>query len=151
LLYDFTGSEFFGGNKRKISISLPFHQIEGITTSDGLTLYMTNENFTIVSTPQKLHTFDFSSYLSDYLDGLWSNVTVTSATERFILYPNPATHTLYIKHDQQDKYILTNISGGIVSTGALNTGITVIDVKLLSSGIYFLNIAGQKTLVAIMN
>jgi len=151
LLYDFTGSEFFGGNKRKVTFPLPFHQMEGITTSDGLTFYMTNENFTIVSTPQKLHIFDFTTYLSDYLNGLWSNVTPASATEPFILYPNPATHTLYIRHNQQEKYTLTNLSGEKVLSGTLNAGVSVIDVKLLSSGVYFLNTAGQKTLVAIMN
>jgi hypothetical protein len=151
LLYDFTGSEFFGANKRKISIPLPFHQIEGITTSDGLTFYATNENFTIVSTPQKLHIFDFTSYLSDYLDGLWSNVMAPSATETFLIYPNPATHTLYIKHNRQEKYILTNLSGETILSGILDSGISIINIEELSSGVYFLHAGGQKTVVTIMN
>jgi hypothetical protein len=148
LLYDFTGSEFFGGNKRKVSIPLPFHQMEGITTSDGLTFYATNENFTIVSTPQKLHIFDFTSYLSDYLDGLWSNVSATSAKELILLYPNPASHLIYIKHEKQENYILTNVSGETVLSGILEPGTSTINVEELTSGTYFLKTFSGKVLVA---
>jgi hypothetical protein len=42
-LYDFTGHDFLSGNKRKIDINLPFNQVEGITTKNGLKYYVTNE------------------------------------------------------------------------------------------------------------
>lgn len=67
LLYDYNKSGFFTANKRKIRIALPFHQIEGITTQDGLKYYLTNENFVrkpIINTPQQLHRFDLSQFLS---------------------------------------------------------------------------------------
>lgn len=70
LFYDYNGSDFFSGNKRKIKIALPLHQMEGITTQDGLHYYLTNENFSrrpIVTISQKLHLFDLSAYLSNYL------------------------------------------------------------------------------------
>jgi hypothetical protein len=70
LLYDYNDSGFFSGNKRKINIALPFHQMEGITTKDGLHYYLTNENFVkkpIIDVPQKLHQFDLSSFLTNYL------------------------------------------------------------------------------------
>lgn len=70
LFYDYNGSDFFSGNKRKIKIALPLHQMEGITTQDGLHYYLTNENFSrrpIVIISQKLHLFDLSAYLSNYL------------------------------------------------------------------------------------
>lgn len=70
LFYDYHGSDFFSGNKRKIKIALPFHQIEGISTQDGLHFYVTNENFTrkpIITIPQKLHQFDLSAFLSNYV------------------------------------------------------------------------------------
>lgn len=73
LLYDFKANDFFSGNKRKIKLRLPFHQIEGIATSDGLRYYMSNENFSrklIVSNPQQLHLFDFSVFLKSYLSEL---------------------------------------------------------------------------------
>jgi hypothetical protein len=43
-LYDYNNSNFFSGNKRKIKIALPFHQVEG-RYQDGLHYYLTNENF----------------------------------------------------------------------------------------------------------
>lgn len=70
LFYDYNGSDFFSGNRRKIKIALPFHQIEGISTHDGLHFYVTNENFTrkpIITIPQKLHQFDLSAFLSNYV------------------------------------------------------------------------------------
>lgn len=73
LLYDYKDNDFFSGNKRKIKLKIPFHQIEGIATSDGLHYYLSNENFsrkTIISNSQKLHLFDLSIFLKPYLDGL---------------------------------------------------------------------------------
>lgn len=67
LLYDFTGDNFFGGNKRKLGINLPYHQVEGITTKDGLNYFITNERFNTTGTTQHLHTLDLSPYLKEYL------------------------------------------------------------------------------------
>ncbi|NRT15727.1 hypothetical protein HNP99_002084 [Flavobacterium sp. 28A] len=67
LLYDYKGSNFFSGNKRKIKLKLPFHQVEGIASQDGLHYYLTNEKFTrkpFIDTPQKLHQFNLTSFLS---------------------------------------------------------------------------------------
>lgn len=70
LFYDYNGSDFFSGNKRKINIALPLHQVEGIATQDGLQYYLTNENFArkpIITISQKLHHFDLSAFLANYL------------------------------------------------------------------------------------
>ncbi|NRS88108.1 hypothetical protein HNQ02_001022 [Flavobacterium sp. 7E] len=67
LLYNYNEGNFFSGNKRKIKLKLPFHQVEGITTQDGLHYYLTNEKFIrkpFIDTPQKLHQFDLTSFLS---------------------------------------------------------------------------------------
>jgi hypothetical protein len=37
-LYDYNNSNFFSGNKRKIKIALPFHQVEGIATKMAYTI-----------------------------------------------------------------------------------------------------------------
>lgn len=71
LLYDYGKSSFLDGNKRLIKLRLPFHQIEGITSPDGLHYYLTNEHFSrkpLINSPQKLHQFDLSSYLSLFLN-----------------------------------------------------------------------------------
>jgi len=70
LLYDFQGTDFFSGNKRKISVDLPYHQVEAITTADGLKYFITNENFTqpdFVTVQQALNILDLQQFLGPYL------------------------------------------------------------------------------------
>lgn len=70
LLYDFQGTDFFGGNKRKISVELPYHQVEAITTADGLKYFISNENFTqpdVVTVPQAINIINLQQYLGRYL------------------------------------------------------------------------------------
>jgi hypothetical protein len=93
LLYKFNGQDFFSGNKRKVNISLPFHQVEGVTTTNGLDYYATNERFTqYMNVPHKLHHFNLRPYLENYIANLpggtgtvwngsaWSNGIPTSNT-----------------------------------------------------------------------
>jgi hypothetical protein len=68
LLYDYKNNDFSTGNQRKIRLSLPFHQIEGIATFDGKLFYLTNESFIrkpFVNNPQQMHTVDLSLYLKN--------------------------------------------------------------------------------------
>ncbi|MEL1242511.1 T9SS C-terminal target domain-containing protein [Flavobacterium flavipallidum] len=70
LLYDFKNDDFLSGNKRRINLQFSFHQIEGITTTDGLHYYLTNESLIkkpILNVPQQIHYFDLSSLLNSYL------------------------------------------------------------------------------------
>jgi len=70
LLYDFKDHDFLSGNKRKIDLKLRFHQIEGITTKDGLHYFITNESLVrkpILNIPQQIHYLDLSSVLGSYL------------------------------------------------------------------------------------
>ena len=71
LFYDFERDHFFSGNKRRIKLKLPFHQIEGITSTNGLQYFLSNEEFKlakgIIDVPQKLHILDLSPYLKDYI------------------------------------------------------------------------------------
>lgn len=66
LLYDYKNNDFLAGNKRKIKLSLPFHQVEGIESLDGKLFYLTNESLIrkpILKIPQQIHTVDLSAYL----------------------------------------------------------------------------------------
>ncbi len=70
LLYDFKNQDFLSGNKRRINLKLPFHQVEGIATKDGLHYFITNESLIrkpILNNPQQIHYFDLSSLLGLYL------------------------------------------------------------------------------------
>jgi hypothetical protein len=71
LLYDFQSDNFFDGNKRKISLNLAFHQVEGITTDDGLNYYISNEKLVqIITINQKIHELNLAPYLENYLNSL---------------------------------------------------------------------------------
>ena len=66
LLYNYKNTNFSTGNKRKIKLKLPYHQIEGITTPDGSIFYITNESTVkkpIINTPQQIHKLDLKKYL----------------------------------------------------------------------------------------
>lgn len=68
LLYGYKNNDFSTGNKRRIRISLPFHQIEAITTEDGSLFYLTNEATVkkpFIDNPQQIHTIDLSPYLKE--------------------------------------------------------------------------------------
>lgn len=70
LLYDYKNTDFLSGNKRRIDLKLPFHQIEGIATKDGLHYYLTNEALVrkpIINVIQQIHCFDLSLLLDSYL------------------------------------------------------------------------------------
>jgi hypothetical protein len=71
LLYDFKNNDFLSENKRKIDLKLPFHQIEGIATKDGLHYFITNESLVrkpILNNPQQIHYLDLSSVLNPYVN-----------------------------------------------------------------------------------
>lgn len=78
LLYDFQGDDFFSANKRRLDFNfLAFvaHQLEAITTVDGLIYYATNEFASTTSPfpitiPQRIHKLDLTSFLQGYLNAL---------------------------------------------------------------------------------
>jgi hypothetical protein len=43
LFYDYPGDDFFAGKRKRVNIPLPFHQVEGVTTVDGVRYYLSNE------------------------------------------------------------------------------------------------------------
>lgn len=143
LLYDFIEDDFFGGNKRKLGLNLTFHQVEGITTEDGLNYFVTNEKFEATGTSQKLHTVDLGPYLDSYL-----NVASIDKGMQFELYPNPTTSVFKVKAKQElfpIEYIIFDTAGRRMKQGKLRLQEPSIDISQLSSGIYILKL-GDKTL-----
>lgn len=65
LLYGYKAHDFSTANKRKIKLSLIFHQIEAIASPDGQVFYLTNEatDKSFISNPQEIHSIDLSSFL----------------------------------------------------------------------------------------
>jgi hypothetical protein len=147
LLYDFKGNDFFGGNKRRIELQLPSHQVEGITSSDGIKYYITNEHFSLpplINTNQKIHILNLSWYLGNYL-GL--NIPLPDAEKNYILSPVPVHDQLTVRSLAElvpSGYTLVNMSGRIMMTGILESGESMIDLSGLSPGAYILKIGDEK-------
>lgn len=141
LLYDFTAEDFFGGNKRKIELDLPYHQVEGITTTDGLQYWITNESLDFAGIDQQLHTLDLTDYLDDYL-----NYPSVEESPQFKLYPNPTFSTLEITAKEKLfplQYVITNLIGENVKEGVLKSVNSSLDVAELASGTYFLKLGTE--------
>lgn len=147
LLYDFDGHDFFGGNKRKIEVLLPYHQIEGIATTNGIKYFVTNEYFSLeplIKTRQKIHVFDLRAFLGNYL-GL--PFIRPDEENNFIISPVPANDYVMIQSLADllpADYILINMSGQIVLTGELNSESSTLNISGLNPGIYFMRIGEEK-------
>ena len=62
--------------------------------------------------------------------------------EKVVVYPNPVKEKLYVKGIlRQENYSITEITGKVLINGKLDRD--VIDVSMLSSGLYFLRIGHQ--------
>ena len=75
-------------------------------------------------------------------DSTYQNIQITKPLDEkeTILYPNPVTHTLHVKHNFSHNIIfkIVSISGQEIKTGIINNSETQINVSFLSNGIYFL-------------
>lgn len=147
LLYDFSGTDFYGGNKRKIDLLLPYHQVEAITTTYGTRFFITNEAFSyepLIKNRQKIHIVDLRGFLGNYL-GL--SIPIPDDQNNFIISPIPANDYILVQSLEElipADYFLINMSGQIVKTGELESDTSVVNLSGLSSGIYFLRIGTEK-------
>ena len=146
LLYDFSGYNFFSGNKRKISVSLPFYQTEGIATANGLKYYLSNEYFTqppFVTNEQKVHILDLSPYLGIYLNYSMLSISENNSELSMRMYPNPANDFIIIEVSKNllpSDYMITDSAGKIVMSGKLSEEKSKIRIKKMRSGLYYLSV-----------
>ncbi len=138
LLFDFEGTDFFSSFQQKINLSLNFHQIEGVATKDGLDVYLTNEYFSqsIITTQQKLHKFNLTPVLGDYLSG--NNVLSESSDIR--IFPNPAKDIVHIQVPKKSLSLEVRNSEGILVKKARIRQDTDLDISELPNGRYFISI-----------
>lgn len=148
LLYDFNGHDFFSGNKRKISMSISFHQTEGIATINGTDVFVTNEQFVqqpFVSVTQKLHKFDLAPYLSNYLEN-YELVSIQNNYRDLIrAYASPTREVVYIDADQSImgvKYNCVDNEGKQVLEGMFDGKTNKISITDFLPGVYSIRIEG---------
>jgi len=147
LFYDFDGHNFFGGNKRKIEVLLPYHQIEGIATTNGIKYFITNEYFSmepLIKTRQKIHLFHLRAFLGNYLDLPFIR---PDEVNNFIISPVPANDYVMIQSLADllpAGYMMINMTGQVVMTGELNSESSTLNISGLNPGIYFMRIGEEK-------
>jgi hypothetical protein len=154
LFYDFEGARFFGGNRRKVEVQLPFHQVEGIATADGLTAYITNEYLSVpplIRNPQKLHALDLAPLLGPYLRRLGIDGGGELPQQHADIYPQPASTVVYLAGSADSKparYAVYDVLGRVVLRGMLAAGVNAIRVAALPRGTYTMRIedAGVRAL-----
>jgi hypothetical protein len=146
LLYDFNAHKFTSGNKRKISISLPFHQIEGIATTNGKKFFLSNESYVnapFLNIPQKLHNFDLNSYLGNYIDNPTTGLTNTRNNKNISVYPNPTKDIITIA-DLPENFsgtlTINDLTGKQVYQKRISKNDNIIYIGNLVKGIYQINI-----------
>lgn len=145
LLYDFNANDFFSGNKRKVNISAPFHQTEGIATTDGLHYFVSNERFIqapFVNVQPKLGYYDLSAFLENYLSETELG-SQTNSKDAVMLYPNPTDGTLHIvlRDDTLSTgFEITDMAGKTVMKGILRSKDSIIDISALQDGVYMFSI-----------
>lgn len=151
LLYDFEGHNFFSGNKRKLNVSLSFHQTEGIATTNGTDYFVTNEKLSqfIINTPQKLHRFNLAPYLQGYLDRLPVLGTPEQDLQTGIrIYPNPAGDILYIDCDVSligTGYYFIDMTGKMPLQGVLRNVHNELDISSIADGLYSIRVGEKGT------
>jgi len=146
LLYDFTGNEFFSGNKRKISISLPYHQVEGVATTNGLKYFISNEKFTldpILNVPPQVHVLDLTNFLEDYFKKFALTNPEIEISNDMLIYPVPGRDIITIKTKaglKYDDFVLINLSGQIILKGKLTENNQQIDISPFLPGLFLLKV-----------
>jgi hypothetical protein len=150
LLYDFSDHHFTDGNKRKVGVSLPFYQTEGIATTNGWKYFVSNEQFVnppLINVQQQFHVFNLLTLLGTYLGNQDAGTGQTKTTGPATVFPNPANDCINIRtgSDQHNqKFIIYNSSGKPVISGRLCGKQTAIRITKLAPGTYYFCISGEK-------
>jgi Secretion system C-terminal sorting domain len=152
LLYDFNGNNFFGANKRKVSVNASFTQMEGICAKSTTKFLVSNERYNQfpVTTPAKVNQLNLASLLNPYYQ---SGLSVLKKEEP--VYNKPASgnsfvnvqykgNNLYIKKNMElakDATVeIYDLNGLLKLNKRFSGSETVVDISLLDKGLYVANI-----------
>ncbi len=144
LLYDFEGTDVFGGHGRRVGLGLPFHQVEGIASRDGRRYYVSNERFSrsIITVPQRLSVFEMGGLLASNPIVSTREPAVAVELDGPAFYPNPVQEVLRLHSALLPAIVmLRNSAGRIVLAKRVASDTAAIDVSLLPAGAYQVSVA----------
>ncbi len=150
MLWDFNGTNLFGGNKRKVDLGffLNTGQIEGICFNDSNSIYITNENNFVTN---KLYIANVGQWMNKKANvGLDKSLVNISKLK---LYPNPASNEINLSFTLQKpaavSYCIYSMDSKLVycsrfKYGAGNTE-QKINISSLVNGIYYMLVHTEKS------
>jgi hypothetical protein len=142
LFYDYKGNNFLSGNKRKVLVNAPFHQVEGICSENDLKYIISNEKYSQsgFSIAQKINRLDLTEYLGPYVNSLVS-ITPTLAIKNVTIFPNPASTNVTIMSPAEligMDYTISDIFGRTILNGQIKSDNTVLELKNIDKGVYII-------------
>lgn len=152
ILWDFSQGNIWSGNKRRLNLNLPFHQVEGITWKKGGEYFLTNEEFkNIFTINSALFTMNISAWVDSTNTYIDIPVSVREDTTgiNFKIYPNPAKNMMNIEWDRS-KHIQTievydnNGRNSEVWMSLPSESSKQIDISHLVPGTYIMVLTGDR-------
>lgn len=143
LLWDYTGSSVFGGNKRKISLgnALNMSQAEGLAFRTNTEGFICSEKISVL--PPRLLRFNIRQWLENP-----SSVTNLVGQEQFMVSPNPFSEFLNIDYQGvgvgEGQFSLVGTDGRVLRNGILRSGKNTIATASLPVGAYFFLVKSEK-------
>jgi hypothetical protein len=138
LCYDFEGRSFFSGNKRKLNLDLGFHQVEGISTENGLDVFVSNEQLSqFITVAPQIHRLDLRPYLSAYLSNSGKTLLEDPVAGCSVIIQG---HHLYLRTASNlvsATWEITDSEGRVLDSGVTKEH-TIISVQQLPAGLYYL-------------
>ncbi len=137
LLWDYPGTNIFGGNKRKISLgnALNMSQAEGLAFRTATEGYICSEKIAVL--PPKLLRFN----IRQWLDNPSAAADMTEQVQ-FTLFPNPFSDFLSIDYQEvgvgEAQFSLLRDASRTLRSGKLRSGKNTINTADLPAGTYFL-------------
>lgn len=127
-----------------ISNNAPWLDVTPMSGSDNMTIQLvTNSENTIGTSRYAMLTItDGTRTKIVEVEQLYAvGISEETAEPSFSVYPNPATHTIYINSSNADaKFSIVDLLGKVLKAGTLNKEINTVSIGNLPSGIYFVRI-----------
>lgn len=152
LIYDFKHFNFTTANKRLITTNALLIQSEGIYTLNNIDYWITTEQVTYLGKahPPALYKVNLKDYLLHYLDPKPQAVNQLVKEHKPILYPNPATNSIYIDINKESvkQFALYDIKGGLIHNipFQITDKQIIIDIEKLAKGSYIIQVNQQSSL-----
>jgi len=148
LLYDFSGNNFFGANKRKVQVNASFTQMEGICAKSTTNFFVSNERYSKlgITVPAKVSSLNLASLLNPYYTKL-TTLANNTTSKSFVNVQNLQNKLYITKSNQlvQDGNVYVyDINGVLKLHSYFNNTATLVNISSLNKGFYFATVSNKE-------